>query len=1434
MNHSFRSLWNTRTGTFVAVPETATARGGRCSSSVRSAGRSVSLLTPLALALSLAHGAWAAAPSSAAQLPSGGVVKAGSATIGTSGNAMTVNQASNRAVIDWNSFNVGARNTVDFVQPGANAVTLNRVVGNEGSVIDGALNANGQVFLLNPNGVLFGKHAVVDTGGLLASTLDISNADFMAGRSVLRSTGKLGSVVNQGRLTAPDGGYIALIGNRVSNDGVITARLGTVALASGDQVTLNFNGTSLVDVTIDRATYDALVENHRIIVADGGLVKLTASTADGLLDTVVNNTGVIQSRTVATRDGHVYLLGEGGKVEVGGTLDASAPNGGDGGHIETSGPTVQVADGAKITTSAAHGRTGTWLVDPTDFTVAASGGDITGATLSAELATTDVTLQSSSGASGTQGNVNVNDAVHWSAHTLTLEAGHDIDVNAVITATGSANLNLAAGSNNVYMGLSDAGFHGRVDFSGSGTLQMNVNGVLTPFTVLNTASDLQALNNSLGGGNFAIGSDLDLTSVSWTPIGTNSNKFDGLVDGLGHVAQNLDLTINASGAVFCQGLFGAVSGTLRNLGVSDGHIEITGNNNAVSHIGLLVGQLSGTLDHTYATGSISVSSTIPNNGVTGGVGGLVGEMNVYQSTGTPNQVLSSFANADIQATVAGSRFQYVGGLVGDEAGGTIRNSYSEGTVVGYQEVGGLVGGVLDGSPGYGVFGSYSTASVDGQFDGVGGFIGYNQGAVQDSYSSGTVVAHGTGMYGSVGGFIGNNTGVITTSYTASPVVTTWLIGTSTDYYNGNGYVAGAVIGADWGRWDNAAQVNRQSAHNVIYNASVAGSLPAAGFLYDTTLDSYGFIPDGPTGIGLTTAQMKSQANFTGATVANGNLNPGLDFANTWVMYDGQTLPMLRAFLTPLTVTPSITLTKVYDGSAATGTVSYLTGTGQAVDPAHLFGTATLAGAGRNVGTYTVAPTDVWSDQQGYLLTYASASTAVTPASLTVSATGGTQVYNGSTAANVTLGSNAISGDALTLADTSATMANKNVGTNKTVSVGGISVSGPDAGNYVLQNTTASTTTNVTPASLAVTATGGTQVYDATINANVTLASNAIDGDLVTLAAASATMANKNVGTNKAVSVGGISIAGADAGNYVLQNTTASTTTDVTPASLTVSATGGTQVYDATTHAKVTLGSNAIGGDAVLLADAAATLVDKNVGNGKAVAVSGISISGADAANYVLQNTTASTTTDVTPATLSVTASAANQALANGTNVAVTLAGDAIAGDQVMLRDGSATVADTSVGPGKGVTVDGIAIAGADAGNYLLASTRTTTTVTVLPPVVQAPPIAPGIVGSAVQTPVTPSAKFAADRISAALAIPLPLSVVHGGDAGVPSWAVFATPGSATDAGVTLTGLSSMMRLAPGQDVVVPVGNSKFVSLLNGGVKLPSGVEQQFFINAHGH
>lgn len=330
---------------------------------------------------------------------------------------------------------------------------------------------------------------------------------------------------------------------------------------------------------------------------------------------------------------------------------------------------------------------------------------------------------------------------------------------------------------------------------------------------------------------------------------------------------------------------------------------------------------------------------------------------------------------------------------------------------------------------------------------------------------------------------------------------------------------------------------------------------------------------------------------------------------------------------------------------------------------------------------------------------------IQPRALTVTATGNNKIYDATNAATVTLASDALSGDVVSLAYTSATFSDENVANGKTVTVNGITLSGTSAANYTF-NTTASTTGNITPFALTVSATGNNKVYDATNVATVTLSSNALAGNNIALVYTSATFNNKTVANGKTVSVVGISLSGTDAGNYTF-NTTASTTANITPFALTVSAIGNNKIYNANNNATVNLSSNAFAGDNIALAYTSATFGNRAVANGKPVSVVGISLSGTDAANYTF-NTTASTTANITPFALTVSATGTNRVY-NATNTAtVNLSSNAFVGDDIALAYTSATFNNENVANGKPVSVSGISLSGTDATNYTFNTTASTT------------------------------------------------------------------------------------------------------------------------------
>ena len=317
-------------------------------------------LRPSALAVALAFApAWILAQT----LPTAPSVVQGSANVTRPGaGQMNVQQNSQNVVINWQSFSIGANGRVVFNQPNAQSVALNRVTGSDPSAIFGSLSANGKVFLVNPNGVLFGAGASVNVGGLVASTLNISDGDFAAGRySFTRGNAALASVVNEGSLQAAPGGVIALVGSTASNRGSIDAPQGTVALASGKTVTLDFQGDGLTQLRVTEADLQALAANTGTLSADGGRVLMLADTTQAT-GFVVNQGGVVRARSLMQGPGGVLIAGGAGDVSVTGSIDTRGETGQRGGDVTLSGRNVGLLEQGRIDAGGDRGGAHVQLV----------------------------------------------------------------------------------------------------------------------------------------------------------------------------------------------------------------------------------------------------------------------------------------------------------------------------------------------------------------------------------------------------------------------------------------------------------------------------------------------------------------------------------------------------------------------------------------------------------------------------------------------------------------------------------------------------------------------------------------------------------------------------------------------------------------------------------------------------------------------------------------------------------------------------------------------------------------------------------------------------------------------------------------------------------------------------------------------------------------
>ena len=280
--------------------------------------------------LKSAFAAWAAGlyiigtGATAYALPEGGQVAAGQAAITTAGSTMTIAQQTAQAIINWQNFGIGNGEAVHINQPNSQAILLNRVIGFNPSEIFGQLTANGQVILVNPNGVFFRPGSSVDVGGLTASTLNIANEDFLKGQ--LRFAGdSQNPVINAGSINAQNG-YVNLLAKEVVNEGIIAAQTGSVNLAAGSGMSLDYNGDGKMTVAVTDGAYQSAVANKKLIQADGGLVVMSASGKDALMDSAANNSGMIQANTLGEATGQISLTGD--NIATTGTISADGGSSG--------------------------------------------------------------------------------------------------------------------------------------------------------------------------------------------------------------------------------------------------------------------------------------------------------------------------------------------------------------------------------------------------------------------------------------------------------------------------------------------------------------------------------------------------------------------------------------------------------------------------------------------------------------------------------------------------------------------------------------------------------------------------------------------------------------------------------------------------------------------------------------------------------------------------------------------------------------------------------------------------------------------------------------------------------------------------------------------------------------------------------------------------
>ena len=756
-------------------------------------------------------------------LPTGGRVVSGQVGISAGGaNTMTVTQGSSRAVVDWNSFSVGAGGTVNFVQPGASSAILNRVVGSTPSTIAGQITANGTVLLVNPNGIAITPSGTVRVGGgFVASTLDIANADFTAGRLKFSSQGTPAGVDNAGSISAAPGGFVGLIGGSVANSGTIAVPLGKVGLGAAQQVTIDPTGDGFLQVAVPSNATAAngrpLVDVAGSVKADGGRIEIRAATAEQAVRNAVNVSGVLSARSVSGHNGSIVLDGgTGGATIVSGKLLATGSKRAKGGSIVVTGKVVELRGALVDASGGTGGGTVSIGIDPAGLhpssTTTVDGGS---------------SIRANADEAGNGGNVKIwsDDSTSFAGH-IAAHGGRNGGDGGSAEVSGKTQLTLANDySHTALADLSAPRGHAGTLLFDPGTIDIVDQASLAGGPALNGPDifTAQFISTQLGSSNVTIdtnnatganGAAGDINLLSGAQIAWSTGT---------RLTLNAAHDINFAPTASIVGTGPSAGLTLRadSGGAGSGTVKFAG--------GLQVSLPLGNVDLYYNPAS---NRTAAN----GGSNPLAGAVNAASFTGTPAaENWSSFASAgtftawmlvnniadlqninnklganyalgaNVNASAAASWNLGAGFLpLGTDSLGLVQNlglgfagkfdglghvisnlsinrtlssnvglfGYSSGRVANVGLVNASITGIgnvgaLAGVNAGTISQSFSTGSVAGLTANVGGLVGWNKagGSIDNTYST----ASASALLGSDGGLVGSNDGSISSSYAAGAV-----------------------------------------------------------------------------------------------------------------------------------------------------------------------------------------------------------------------------------------------------------------------------------------------------------------------------------------------------------------------------------------------------------------------------------------------------------------------------------------------------------------------------------------------------------------------------------------------------------------------------------------------------------------------------------------
>ncbi|MFY7959889.1 MAG: beta strand repeat-containing protein, partial [Elsteraceae bacterium] len=908
--------------------------------------------------------------SAQAQSPQAPTVAAGSVAITRQGATTVVTQSTDRGIIDWRSFSIGAGEAVRFDQPGRSSVTLNRVTGSELSRIDGNLSANGQVWLANPNGVMIGPGGQVNVGGLLATTGRIDAQEFLrSGRAQIDQIAKDAAILNGGSISIAEGGYAGLAAAAIKNEGVIAARSGTVALGAGKAMTVDFAGDKLIQYQVTQpleqapANADALIVSTGTIAAQGGTVLMSARAAKGVMDSVVNLKGHVVSNTVRV-DGGTVVFGDGGAAQVSGRIDASNAAG-LGGKVEILGEKVGLLDGAAIDASGSTGG-GTVLVGGDWQGKGAPGANGQNALVTYVAPTASINVDATTSGDGGKAVIWADDTTRFNG-VITAKGGLSGGDGGKVETSGKRSLDVGPMASVNASGRAPAAKAGSwlldpaditISSTGTGSLTggiYNPSGVATgsisdATIIAGLATTDVTIQTSAGTGSFG---DITVT-------GTANISYSGGTARTLTLAADRNIVIQSGGTINLQGAAHNIVLNARALGGVAGAIDVAG----------YVGTSGGAI--TLGGGAGATGFAI------GGGGGIAEGVRVQGS------LLSNGGNITLRARGANSYgVNHAGGSISSGAGNIdITSDGGSGAAAsshGYFMSGGGIN-TTTGAITINATGSTGTGSTSHGFY-------MNAGSVNATSGSGQIT---------INGFRGNGNGS----------VNVYIGGGTVSSVNGAINLLGTTTGGGGGTANVGVRIDNGS--SVVSTAGgifITGNGAAAGIGSDFGINigngSAATISTGATGI-----------NLSGGTKGIFLVSGTLSAAGSSINLTGDFLSVSASTISTsgtVTIAPATSTTSIgVNGGAGGLTVSNATLASIAGSPtAVTIGSATMTSGQINVGAGLILPSAINTNftTGGGNISFAGAMDG--PSNVTLDAGAGTVTFAGSVGATTGLGSLAV-------------------------------------------------------------------------------------------------------------------------------------------------------------------------------------------------------------------------------------------------------------------------------------------------------------------------------------------------------------------------------------------------------------------------------------------